>query len=91
MQSDSLPACQNMILGVASLQIKPKDLTLTNNPEESSNLIWREDSSKHNYRLGREWTESSPEDLGVLLDEQLNMTCLQPGKPTICSAASKGV
>ncbi|GAB0177716.1 mitochondrial enolase superfamily member 1 [Grus japonensis] len=32
---------------------------------------------KHNYRLGGEWIESSPEekkDLGMLVDEKLNMT-----------------
>ncbi|KAK4814970.1 hypothetical protein QYF61_007875 [Mycteria americana] len=41
---------------------------------------------KHKYRLGREWIESSPEekDLGVLVDEKLNVTSNKANLILVC-------
>lgn len=51
------------------------NLMKSNNPKHKV-LHLGEGNPKHQYRLDREWIESSPEkkDLGVLVEEKLNMT-----------------
>ena len=45
-------------------------------------LHWGQGNLKNRYRLGGEWLESSPEekDLGVLIDERLNMSWIAAQK-----------
>ncbi|KAF4796588.1 hypothetical protein TURU_083014 [Turdus rufiventris] len=53
---------------------------------EVLHLVWR--SPKNNFRLGRQWEETTPgeKDLGLLVDEKLDMTqqCVLAVKKSIC-------
>jgi len=52
------------------------------NKAKSTVLHWGQGNLKNRYRLRGEWLESSPEekDLGVLIDERLNMSWLAAQK-----------